>query len=1521
MNSNHETNPDSTASPAAKERSPRQPAAIVALGASAGGLEVLQNFFSAMPTDSGVAFIVIQHLDPDHATLMPELLGRITKMPVVLIEDGMRAEPDRVHVISPNSSLSISDGVLHAELPPESRGHRMPIDRFFHSLARDQGERAVAIVLSGTGSDGMLGLNSVKEVGGLVVAQDPAEHTGMPSSAASTGLVDFVIPVEEMPACLSRYVDFLAESPRPEKHPLSTDSLGDLQRICAMLLKQTGHDFSEYKDGTLTRRIWRRIQLLGVDSAASYGDRLERDPEEVTQLFKELLIGVTHFFRDPEAFEILEEKVVPDLFRDRDPEDPVRVWVAGCSTGEEAYSLAILLREHADQMENPPRVLIFATDIDEAALAVAREARYPESIEEQISPERIERFFTKVGKQYRAVKSIREMILFSVQNLIKDPPFSSLDIVSCRNVLIYFGSGLQRRLTPLFHYALRPGGTLLLGPSENLPGSSELFRVLDKKTRVHRSRDVSPRPHVEFPLSGGVRPLRRESNSGGHLPWADSTLTRKVERVLVEHFTPTCVVVSESGDVVYFSGRTGRYLEPAVGAPSANIHHMARRGLRLDLRTALHQAVASKQMVRRSGVTYEIDDGEAAVDLIVRPLAEAGEDGNLYLTIFQDSEDGQSGSQNPAPIADGDETAMRHLEEELRSTRIELQSTIEQVETANEELKSSNEELLSMNEELQSSNEELQTSKEELQSMNEELNTVNAELHQKLEELDRTNSDLKNLFDSSHVATVFLDREMRVQRFTPAATEVFRLIDADVGRSLVDITNRLSDRHLIEDFREVLETLVPLEREVQIKDDGANYIMRIRPYQTLDNVIDGVVVTFVDVTQIKVAEEEALRQHTTIQRMADSMPVLFAYCDAEERYQFVNSQYKKWFGVEPDAILGRTVRDVVGTEAYAEVEPKIQRVLAGETLSFQSNLKYSLGGARDVQVEYIPQRSINDQIVGYYAMVVDVTEQTRAQEFARQRAAHRDALTALASSALEHRNSADLIDEAVTLLAETLSVEFTKVLKLLPAGDELLLISGVGWPADLINQARVSNDSDSHAGYTLDADSPVVVPDMGNEQRFRPDSLLFEHEIRSGISMVIMGVELDRPFGVLSAHTRQLRSFTADEVDFVRRVAAIVTAALNRDRYDSALEDADRRKDEFLAMLAHELRNPLTPLRFGLATLSRSGGGIAPDRVAEVQGMMERQITLMTRLLDDLLDASRVSLGRIELQQETIDVREIVEISLEGREGLPDDETNRISISTPDDPIYVEGDTARLVQVVRNLLHNAEKFSVDSDEIAISIRLSDGGVEVAIRDRGIGIEADLLSKVFDLFRQGDNTRSRARGGLGIGLTLVRTLVELHGGRVHAESDGPGQGSEFVIWLPVVEPPVFEEKPEPPPVKAASPRRILVVDDNEDACVTTAKLLSSRGYEVRTAEGGRQALEIAPDFKPQVVFLDLGMPGMDGLETAKQLRSTEDCRESLLIAMTGYGDDDARSESRAAGFDLHLVKPASVTDLFAAVDRS
>jgi two-component system CheB/CheR fusion protein len=837
---------------------------IVGIGASAGGIDAFRKFFEMMSPRSGLAFVVVLHLPANRKSLLPEILSRWTAMPTVEVTDGCKVSPDTVYVPPAGSIVTFRDHKLHLHQPAKDEAPEpIPISVFFDSLAQALHEDAIGVVLSGTGSDGALGLKAIKTCGGLTLAQrtdgTAPMHGGMPDSAIATGAVDIVAAVEDMP----RHILAAQEVRRRDnEHTELAERVSDTDRlaICSILFRDVGHDFAGYKDKTFLRRVQRRMQVLGLGLAevAPYIALLEQDRTEVVMLFRDLLIGVTSFFRDTETFEALRQTVVPQLFKGKDASGYVRVWVAGCATGEEAYSIAILLCDYAGQLGSAaPRIQVFGTDIDEAAISTARAARYPSSLMSAILPAHLERFFVMSGDgTYTVRKEVRELCTFSAHSLTRDPPFSRIDLISCRNLLIYLDSDLQAAVVPAFHYALVPDGILLLGSAETVSRHENLFEALDRPHRIFRRRDTPSPPlqmhgrylprelHAPAAAVTGTAPGRR-----GNLRSANRANARVLER-----FGPAFIVVDAAGDIVQYSSRIGRFLEPAAGLPSQNVLDMARSGLRMHLRAALKHAAESGRGVEVPRVPVSIPgEGNRYISLVVDPLTEQGA-ATLYVVVFLEAGLPSAGRVEVEARGEPIGSAEQRLETELRDVQEQLQAVTEEHETALEELRSSNEELHSVNEELQSTNEELETSKEEIQSINEELQTVNAQLSGKLDELDRKNMDLKNLFDSTEVATIFLDRYLIVRGFTPAVANVYKLIPSDQGRPLTDIVSRLRYTSLREDVQTVFSTLEPLERRVT-RDDGAmHYLMRIQPYRTPDSTVDGAVLTFVDVTSIVNAE-------------------------------------------------------------------------------------------------------------------------------------------------------------------------------------------------------------------------------------------------------------------------------------------------------------------------------------------------------------------------------------------------------------------------------------------------------------------------------------------------------------------------------------------------------------------------------------------------------------------------------------------------------------------------------------------
>jgi two-component system CheB/CheR fusion protein len=861
-----------------------------------------------------MAFVLVQHLEPTHKGMMPELLGRQTKMRVVQAQDGMQVQPNCVYVIPPNADLAILHGKLQVLEPAAPRGLRTPIDFFFRHLAADQKEKAIGIILSGMGSDGTLGLRAIKEQLGMAMVQDPAsaKYDGMPRSAIGTGMADYVASAQELPAKLIQYTTHLPavaeQGVMVEEEPSSA-----LGKVFVLLRAHGGNDFSCYKKNTIDRRIERRMGVHQFNSLARYVRFLQENPQEVELLNKELLIGVTNFFRDPEMFDFLKEKAIPQLLQTQPARGPLRVWNPGCSTGEETYSLAIVLKECLEgffdkKLQDAPVIQIFATDIDTEAIDKARHGKFPAGIATDVSPERLQQFFVQEDEGYRIKKEVRDLVVFASQNILVDPPFTKVDILCCRNLLIYVNVETQKKLLPLMHYALNPGGLLVLGSAESTSGSSHLFSPLDKKWKVFQRIEMAGQPGIEMPVS--LLPRERPATVIEKGKEPDMDILYTAQRALLDWYGPPSVVVNSEGDIIYVSGRIGKYLEPASGKVNNNVFVMAREGLREELGVAIHNAATRKTPFTARGVKVKSNGGSATINLTVKPLADPAAPRGLLMVVFEETAVEQphgATAKEPAPL--DPPVPPNELEEELRHTRERLQTTIEEMQTAQEELRSTNEELQSNNEELQSTNEELNSSKEELQSLNEEMQTVNAELQSKMGELSQSNSDMKNLLNGIEIATIFLDNDLGVKRFTPEATRIVNLVAGDVGRPFSDFATKLKYDRLVEDAKVVLNRLVPKEAQVEAAD-GHWYNMRILPYRTADNAIDGVVMTFADITAMKQLEESSQTAREYAESIITTIREPLVVLDGELRITSASRSFYETFQVTPATTEGQLLYEI-----------------------------------------------------------------------------------------------------------------------------------------------------------------------------------------------------------------------------------------------------------------------------------------------------------------------------------------------------------------------------------------------------------------------------------------------------------------------------------------------------------------------------------------------------------------------------------------------------------------------------------
>jgi two-component system CheB/CheR fusion protein len=935
---------------------------IVAIGASAGGLETLKSFFMQTMPNEHIAYVIITHLSPDHISVLPELLQQYTSINVLPINDQQRVLANHIYVLPPGKQVAINHGILELIEQKSDTHTRLPIDFFLSSLAQDQGEKVICVILSGMGQDGTLGLRAIQETGGMVIAQtvQSALYEAMPKSAINTGLVDYILLPEDMYAFILKYIAHFKDKNIVIENNLSAE----LKQILAFIKNQTQHDFSLYKTNTIFRRIQKRLDVLQINNLSDYVYYLHQHSPEITILFKELLINVTSFFRDPEAFDRLKKELMERVLVNKTQDDYLRVWVAGCSTGEEVYSIAIIIFESMSLLKINCHVQIFATDIDEDAIEIARAGVFPKSIKTDITPERLDRFFIKENDFYKINPDIRKMIIFAVQNIIKDPPFTKLDLLSCRNLLIYLSAQLQKKILPLFHYSLHQNGLLFLGTSETISGSADFFNILDKKWKIFlRNESNSTFKSAKYITSQTkLSEITSEKTTETTMPEIEPNLSNLIKTILLKYYTPACVVIDEKGSIVYVYGRTSKFLEFAPGEARLHLLDMIRPELKSKLHSAIHNASTQQKEISLNNLQIKTDDEIKYVHVKIRPLIETELfKGKLLLIVFEEIDSPKVSEEHNRK--EPKHKKITELEQELKYTKENLQTTIEELETSNEELKSSNEELQSTNEELQSTNEEIETSKEELQSLNEELSTVNAELENRIDQLSSTNDDIKNLLDNTEIATIFLDKNLCIKRFTPKATEIINLISTDVGRPISHIVSNLHYDKLIEDSRHVLKNLQPITTE-SIDKSGHWYVVRIIPYRTLTNVIDGVVITFLNIHAQKQAEDQL--EHikndmnlfndiniALLNTMANSAVII----DNHAKVLLVNQHFLTQFKIQHNEIIGHNLEKKLNWDTN-KLKILITKITQAHPLIEEHPLELSSGQIATITMRMISSSAI-----------------------------------------------------------------------------------------------------------------------------------------------------------------------------------------------------------------------------------------------------------------------------------------------------------------------------------------------------------------------------------------------------------------------------------------------------------------------------------------------------------------------------------------------------------------------------------
>ncbi|MDR5806469.1 chemotaxis protein CheB [Caballeronia sp. LZ001] len=1349
---------------------------VVGIGASAGGVQALLQLFEVAPNTTGVAFVVVMHLSPDHTSHAHEVIQNVTRLRVRQVASPVPLEKDTVYVIPPGKLLSMVDGYLRISEPELPRLPPTSIDVFFRSLAEAHGSRAIAVILSGTGSDGSVGISRVRERGGVTLAQLPeeAQYGDMPRSAIATGAIDLVLPVAQVITTVLELArnaaqivlptpsDALPESPSPQ--PTTADDAID--EVLKVLRVRTRHNFAGYKRGTVVRRIERRMQVARTPTVAAYRAYLEANTEETPKLLADMLIGVTQFFRDPQSFAGLEQSVLPQLLVNLKGRDEVRAWVPACSTGEEAYSLAILLDEAVRRLPHRPRVSVYASDIDERAIGVARAATYPQAIENDVSPERLSQYFNKEGSRYRLCKALRDTVIFAAHNLLRDPPFSRLDLVSCRNVLIYLDRRAQSHVLETLHFALKPHhGFLFLGTAESAEFAGELFTPVDKHQRIYRARPdavgrgLSTLGDVSAPFHFGPGSLQ---SSGASRALDEGT--RPSEARAHGLYGPPLVAACIDGTIVHRSMSANRLTEKPDHSRAANILDVVRADAQARLKLAIERCFATSQRQEEVSVPFATASGELLADLSLRRYRDLSHQEFLVsitcdvLTALAD--DGSERTQATDP-EQGD--TIDSLREALEGSESLLHHSVQLERSSGEALRASNEELQAMNEELRSATEELEASREELQSLNEELMTVNAELLLKVQESSRVSDDLKNLISSVGVATVFVDRMLRIKRYTSPAETLFNIRSGDEGRPLRDLTHNLEYPELVNDLRGAFESLKRSEREVY-GHDGRVFLARVLPYLTDDNRIDGAVLALIDISEQKTAQNQARASEEKL-RLAARETHDFAIIVLDDDGIIVswNVGAARMFGFAPDEMLGQPLDSIFTPEDIAEGVPSQERHTAA-----------TRGRAED--------------------------ERWHACKDGRR-----------------------------------------------------IFCSGF--------LSRVQ--APGFSGFTK------IVHD---------------------------------------ATSRKLAESRKERV-------------LERERADNTeVRKLSRLKDEFIAVLSHELKNPLNLIFMKSEILIRTPEAKTSARIQDVASTIQKSVLAQAQIIDDLLDFSRIQTGKLSLRFTPVDITGIIRTIADAMRDDFHTSNVGLQLDIPSTPVLIHADPVRLEQIVWNLLSNALKFTPSDGQVAVRLNLEAGRMRLEVADTGCGIERDAIASVFNIFEQTPNKPYRTRpGGLGIGLSLVQQIAQLHGGTAEAFSDGAGRGARFIVSLPADGSLANRQAGD----KSADlsvfvDAHILIVEDSKESLDAMAELLTLHGARVETASKAADALAIANQVSLDAVVTDVGLPDMDGYRLAAQLRTLKGLSNILIVAVTGRPVSQDADIAREAGCDELLSKPFNLKALADAI---
>ncbi|WP_340680700.1 CheR family methyltransferase [Paraglaciecola sp.] len=1504
------------------------PLLVVGVGASAGGLDSLKRFFTTVPKDAPIAFIVVQHLDPNHKSMMADILARQTPFSFCQAKHDQSIEAGMGYLIPPNAYIEVIEHTIKITKPQHQRGSRLAIDHLFRSMAEVYQTKAVGLVFSGSGSDGTAGLRALKAAGGLSVVQTPqqAEYPSMPRSAIDAGVVDQVMNVEDIYSLLLEY----AEHPY---HDLSggkgKDEDEEGQRTISSLLKtQENFDLDQYKQATVQRRLLRRMSLTSNTQQKDYIKLLRESKNERQFLMRDLLINVTDFFRDKEAFALINEKVIHNIVGEAQDGSDIRVWVAGCASGEEAYTMAILFTEHIELSGKTLRLKIFATDVDEEAIRIARKGVYPDSITSELPDDYLENYFTLQGDGYYAVNSaLRDCISFAHQNVYTDPPFSKMHLVSCRNLLIYFRKSVQQKVLQSFYFALMPSGYLFLGSSESLGEQKALFKPISQKWRIF-SRKERNGSSVSSQISALPSFFNRGIKSANDRRPKEYTMssTDKAKFSLLVALNP-CVLLDDNNRVVYFHGNVDHFLQLPMGDAELNFFNMLATELRTRMRGGIYKARKSgDQVLVNPPRQYKPrDNNKKLFKSQISPIVEA--DGSVSSLVIS-FEEIKIGKQSSIPTQEqleskDQETMVEAMEKELAETKEELQNTTEELETSTEELKAAHEEALSTNEELQSSNEELEASTEELRSLNEELTTVNAQLKDKIDELSTTHDDIKNFLASTNLATVFLSNELKVKRYTPAAERLLRIGSQDIDRPLQEISRQFIDQKTLDEAQLVLESLESSEKEIEV--DGRWFLQKILPYKTEERRVDGVVLTFNDITHLKKAVnslKSSGNQHAVIATLglkalsSDNMDNLMDQLVREVAHT-LNADLSKvleYFPGNNNLLLKAGIGWDKGLVGHATVEANIASQ-AGFTLNCRAPvivdelaLEQRFSG---------PSLLTDHKVVSGMSCVIENGEHPwgilavhtlKRRQFTQDDANFLTSAANILSVAL-HRTAieAKLRDSEKRLRIAKNSNNMGSFEFMLQTGE-------ISWDQLLVDIWGVNGNDvtfyDFMQGVHPD-DVDHINDAIETSMKLQGDGhYKATYRVIHKKSKRVTWVEAT---GQVLFQNNQAHKMIGMVIDITEKMSleSSLKAAVRQ------LQETNERKNEFLATLGHEIRNPLAAIASGVQIIERD-----KKQLGRGVNMIQNNIHIVSLLLDDLLDLTRISRGQIELKKQTINFNELVSDIYHSFLPQCQKKQQKISLKLPVVNIIGWADKTRLMQAFGNIVSNAHKFTPKDGSISVELRQVDRQLEVTVKDTGIGLDMQYKEKIFEPFQQLKQNQSIVNSGLGIGLSLVKQFVALHEGTVALESDGPNMGSTFTVSLPIINNPSDDainskttqnKSSHSSSIGSLDKLNILIVDDNEDAAYGLSLILQMKGCQVHSCHTATAALAEFKDFNPNVLILDIGLPDMTGYELFAAIKR-ESTAPSLNIALTGFGHKKARDSSKKAGFDYHMTKPVDIEEL-------